>query len=239
MESLFIESSELERLISQLTNNIPELFLFLCVINFTHRVKTKSYTTTYLLIGGYISIANICFQIFNFTYGGYYSSLNLGMIVSYILYTGKYILIFGVILLLFELIQVKLKQSIFICFLLSIVSMGIFASYWHIKMRKISNVKPIPTIILTGFILFSILSVIGLLHAGSSNTEEMLTFYFFRTGAYITHLILIFKMRKNLLNKYPCIEGISGVLSFFFGMFYLQYIINKHEQYLTEELAKD
>jgi NADH:ubiquinone oxidoreductase subunit 5 (subunit L)/multisubunit Na+/H+ antiporter MnhA subunit len=148
-------------------------------------------------------------------------------------------------------ISLPKKRSVYLIFFLSLITLGIYTSFWFksrsFELNNLDTKKKMPKIIPTILVITSVVSIFSLVTLMLSiSPEEMGVLYqnttsmqsalmiLFLAGSLLTFLISIIlsfyarslineslKYNKNLETK------LSGFLTFIFGAFYIQYEINR------------
>jgi len=126
------------------------------------------------------------------------------------------------------------KKNILLMIFLVFITLGIYIPLYFLKLKKNTDTlkiskKPKSTVIYL-LLLFSILEVILIFSSVNYPIADMIANIFYYVDLIII-LVLAFQF-KDILNNYFNNElkkniSFSGVLTFFFTIFYLQYKINK------------
>lgn len=137
-----------------------------------------------------------------------------------------------------RLLKLK-KGNVFFAILLTIISLGIYVPYWFIKRQEAFNQldsekKFSKRGLIILFILFASTEALGFLfpiHLNPNLPFHVLVIHLVHLGCWIFIIILALRARRILLDHmgthYRVVSKISGVLTFLFYIYYLQYKINR------------
>lgn len=219
-------STNTENLINQSISSIPTLFLAVTILVLAFSIK-KLREVAFFTVGSMMAVLSIVSNLVFWATEPDTKELATYMLLTNVIFSAQGLLfLYGAIQILLEKKgSTNTHQSVFMLIVLSILTLGFYVPYWYIRTH--SNYK-----IDNGMIVLLVLLLTPAL---------VLHLYQFTDTSYATWaiavidvaigvltVIIIFNLRSYMLRAHDELE-IDPVLTFFFGVFYLQYKINQVE----------
>jgi hypothetical protein len=208
---------------------LPTFFLFFLILILTFK-KNKLRVNNFFICGSLLAVAQfISNELFWIEDPGM-SSISNHLKFSNILFSPVFVLfLYGVLQTIVEINSstIPRKRNVWSLLFLTLVTLGFYVPFWYIEnylKHKTGNFL----IVIFAFFLTS--SFFAHLHLyPDNNTIDLAIWLTFDILTFLLSLILALKLRAIIIKGNPEIE-VNLILTFLFGIFYLQHQINQLDE---------
>ena len=217
----------MQNLINQSIGSIPNLFLAITVLILAFSIK-QFRNTGFFIAGSIMALLSIFCSLVFWSTEPNSTELASFMLATNVIFSAQGILFFyGALQIILEKkVNENSQENLFVLILLTIITIGFYIPYWYLKVHRKYQVSNGVTVLLV--LLMTPAFVMHMYQFTDASTYNLLASAVTDVVLGIISVMMAFNLRSHILRSNDQLD-VNPVLTFLFGIFYLQYKINEFE----------